>query len=239
MAEMPWQRAEELLPVATLGPSAAVPLRIAPDAVRGYDQGEHYAVVADVTTAGEAEVAGVPEGVGLRTPPPPLPPPSARSIGRIAVLAPKGDAADTASLIQALLVAGGAGSTECLPGLVGPESDLTAARDLFNSTDQLVLCMTGSVDTVYAGILALDWVVQRGYRTLVDNAIVLIEQVDDARSVESFRRHFERRCRVVALVPSDPLLDSGVAGAFDELRPATQAAYSSVIDVIVDGLRTR
>jgi putative peptide zinc metalloprotease protein len=103
----------------------------------------------------------------------------------------------------------------------------SATQGILRVTEELVVCAAPGIDASRASSLTLDWLDEHGYRDLVGNAVVVINQVrrDMSRELNSVAKHFARRCRAVIKVPWDPHLALGVEVDLDELRPQTTAAY--------------
>ena len=219
MGDTSWPRANDTVALAAVDLRRVVALRLSPDAdVAGFDQPETFSVVEDVHAA-EVTLTGVRVG-----PPPPRP---RRDPQWVAIVAPKGDAVATTALLTDALHAFGTDDWDrCTPCSTGTDQ----GRRILAETEQLVLNVLATIDAIYAASLALDWIQRCGFGTLVENALVIIHQVKDEAPLAGFTRHFQRRCRSVVLVPTDPLIEAGVAAAFDELRPDTQAAYWEVIE---------
>jgi putative peptide zinc metalloprotease protein len=102
-----------------------------------------------------------------------------------------------------------------------------ATQGILRMSDQVVLCAAPGIDASRASSLTLDWLDEHGYRDLVKDAVVVINQVrkNGRRELQSVTQHFAKRCRAVVKVPWDPHLAEGLEVDFDQLRPDTRLAY--------------
>jgi putative peptide zinc metalloprotease protein len=102
-----------------------------------------------------------------------------------------------------------------------------ATQGILRMSDQIVVCAAPGIDASRASSLTLDWLDEHGYRDLVKEAVVVINQVrkDGGRELKSVTQHFAKRCRAVVKVPWDSHLAEGLEVNFDQLRPDTRLAY--------------
>src|SRR5487761_993622 len=110
----------------------------------------------------------------------------------------------------------------------------SATQGVLRMADQIVVCAAPGIDASRASSLTLDWLDEHGYRDLVSDAVVVINQVrqDRGRELRSVADHFAKRCRAVVKVPWDPHLAEGLEVDVDRLRPETRLAYLSAVAAV-------
>ena len=116
--------------------------------------------------------------------------------------------------------------TDCGTGMLN-----SAMQGILHGADSLVVVSTGSVDGARSASATLDYLDAHGYRTLVEQCIVVVNQVrPQPKSVDLARiiEHFEQRCRAVRVVPFDPHLEAGAEIDLNRLKPKTRSALLEV-----------
>lgn len=112
-----------------------------------------------------------------------------------------------------------------------------ANQGLLRMVDQVVVCSGPGVDAARAADSTLDWMSQHGHRTLVDEAVVVINQVRDsaAPTTIAMERHFGSRCRQAVRIPWDPALEAGDRTTLDDVSEATRQAFVELATAVVAG----
>jgi putative peptide zinc metalloprotease protein len=110
----------------------------------------------------------------------------------------------------------------------------SATQGVLRMTDQIVVCAAPGIDASRASSLTLDWLDEHGYRDLVADAVVVINQVrqNSTRELRQVAEHFAKRCRAVIKVPWDPHLAEGLEVDVEELRPETRIAYLTAVAAV-------
>ena len=109
-----------------------------------------------------------------------------------------------------------------------------ATQGLLRMTDQIVVCAAPGIDASRASSLTLDWLDEHGYRDMVSDAVVVINQVrsSGSRELRQVADHFAKRCRAVVKVPWDPHLAEGLEVDVDDLRHETRTAYLNAVAAV-------
>jgi putative peptide zinc metalloprotease protein len=110
----------------------------------------------------------------------------------------------------------------------------SATQGLLRMTDQIVVCAAPGIDASRASSLTLDWLDEHGYRDMVSDAVVVINQVrsSGSRELRQVAEHFAKRCRAVVNVPWDPHLAEGLEVDVEDLRPETRLAYLHAVAAV-------
>jgi putative peptide zinc metalloprotease protein len=112
----------------------------------------------------------------------------------------------------------------------------SANQGLMAEADQLVLVVGPGLDGGRAAALTLDWMEAHDLQRLVDSAIVVINGVRSGAKAptEAMRRHFEKRCAAVVMVPWDPALVAGARTDLDALRRRTRDSLIATAAAVAD-----
>ncbi|HEX6149467.1 AAA family ATPase [Nocardioides sp.] len=112
----------------------------------------------------------------------------------------------------------------------------SANQGLLTEADQLVLVLGPGLDGGRAAALTLDWLDEHDFGALVRRAVVVINGVRDGADVpvDPMRRHFERRCNRVLIVPWDPALENGAQTDLSVLRPRTRDSLLQVAAAVAE-----
>ena len=127
--------------------------------------------------------------------------------------------------------------TDCGTGLLHG-----AMTGVLGVADALVVVTSASLDGARSASATLDWLEAHGHRALVARSVAVVSAVRPRSGlvdVAALEAHFAHRCRSVVRVPFDPYLETGSTVAFDQLKPATRAAYLELAAVVGDGLPRR
>jgi MinD-like ATPase involved in chromosome partitioning or flagellar assembly len=105
------------------------------------------------------------------------------------------------------------------------------------STDTLVLAASTAQDVAGLAWETLETVEQRGYRHLVDNAVVAIVRAHgpDQVPMEALRKAFTTRCRAVVEIPHERSLVGGGWFDWDALSGRTKRAYIELAATVAAG----
>ncbi len=111
-----------------------------------------------------------------------------------------------------------------------------ATQGVLAAADQIVVCAAPSIDSSRVTALTLDWLDQNGQRSLVENAVVAINGVQDGiGDVDLLQHYFERRVRGVVRIPFDRHLAQGGETDLEELAPPTRGAYLTLAGMVATG----
>jgi putative peptide zinc metalloprotease protein len=111
-----------------------------------------------------------------------------------------------------------------------------ATQGVLAAADQIVVCAAPSIDSSRVTALTLDWLDQNGQRSLVENAVVAINGVQEGiGDVDLLQHYFERRVRAVVRIPFDRHLAQGGETDLDELAPPTRGAYLTLAGMVATG----
>ncbi|MBO0701367.1 MAG: MinD/ParA family protein, partial [Candidatus Dormibacteraeota bacterium] len=111
-----------------------------------------------------------------------------------------------------------------------------ATQGVLAAADQIVVCAAPSIDSSRVTALTLDWLEQNGHRALVENAVVVINGVQDGiGDVDLLHHYFERRVRAVGRIPFDRQLAQGGETNLDDLAPPTRGAYLTLAGMVAAG----
>lgn len=114
----------------------------------------------------------------------------------------------------------------------------SATRGILDAADQIVVVVAPSLDGSRAASSTLDWLIENGYRVLVEGAVAVVNGVrgtDGALDLDRIEEHFASRCRETVRVPWDPHLEAGAEAVVEELRPATRQAYLQLAASVAAG----
>ncbi len=114
----------------------------------------------------------------------------------------------------------------------------SATRGILDAADQIVVVVAPSLDGSRAASSTLDWLIENGYRVLVEGAVAVVNGVrgtDGALDLDRIEEHFAYRCRETVRVPWDPHLEAGAEAVVEEVRPATRQAYLQLAAAVAAG----
>jgi MinD-like ATPase involved in chromosome partitioning or flagellar assembly len=108
-------------------------------------------------------------------------------------------------------------------------------QTVMQTADQLVLTMVPREDAAFTADWTLDLLIEMGLGELVANAVTLLSLPTPRPSpmIDDLARHFATRTRGVAIVPYDPMLESGSSIEYGQLAPATRQAWLEAAAVIL------
>lgn len=98
---------------------------------------------------------------------------------------------------------------------------------VLQTADQLVITTVPREDAAFAADWMLDLLVDMGMERLVGNALTLVSCAtpNPPPLLDDLSRHFGTRTRAVAVVPYDPVLETGSSIEYRALAPATKRAW--------------
>jgi MinD-like ATPase involved in chromosome partitioning or flagellar assembly len=113
-------------------------------------------------------------------------------------------------------------------------------QTVLQACDQLVITTVPREDAAFTADWMLDLLHEVGLGTLVDNAVTLLSCPTPGRSplLDDLTRHFASRTRAVAVVPYDPVLESGSSIDYPQLRPETRQAWLRAAAVMLEPFAT-
>ncbi|MEU1603306.1 MinD/ParA family ATP-binding protein [Micromonospora matsumotoense] len=109
-------------------------------------------------------------------------------------------------------------------------------RTVMHAADQLVVTTVPREDAAFSADWMLDLLHEEGMGELADNAITLISCPTPGRSAlqDDLERHFATRTRAVAVVPYDPVLETGSSIEYHQLQAETRAAWLRAASVMLE-----
>ncbi|SCE67817.1 MinD-like ATPase involved in chromosome partitioning or flagellar assembly [Micromonospora matsumotoense] len=109
-------------------------------------------------------------------------------------------------------------------------------RTVMHAADQLVVTTVPREDAAFSADWMLDLLHEEGMGELADNAITLISCPTPGRSTlqDDLERHFATRTRAVAVVPYDPVLETGSSIEYHQLQAETRAAWLRAASVMLE-----
>jgi putative peptide zinc metalloprotease protein len=115
----------------------------------------------------------------------------------------------------------------------------SANQGLLEEADQLVVVLGPGLDGGRAAALTLDWMDQHDFGGLVTRAVVVINGLRKRSDQphELMRRHFEKRCQHVLVVPWDPALAVGAQTNLSGLRRQTRDDLVQMAAAVADNFR--
>ncbi len=110
-----------------------------------------------------------------------------------------------------------------------------------NGCDQLVVATAATWDATQSAAAALDWLAARGWSSLAQRGIVVMNNLHPPRRrrrgvLDELRSDLGRRCRAVRDVPFDPALQPGGRILLRKLAGSTRQAYLQVAADIMGGV---
>ena len=108
-------------------------------------------------------------------------------------------------------------------------------QTVLQNSDQLVITSVPREDAAFTADWMLDILEEAGMDELVANAVTLLSLPTPRPSpmIEDLARHFATRTRAVAVVPYDPVLETGASIEYSGLTPATRQAWLEAASVIM------
>jgi MinD-like ATPase involved in chromosome partitioning or flagellar assembly len=108
-------------------------------------------------------------------------------------------------------------------------------QTVMQTADQLVITSVPREDAAFTADWMLDILEESGMNELVANAVTLLSLPTPRPSpmIEDLARHFATRTRAVAVVPYDPVLETGSSIEYGMLAPATRQAWLEAAGVIL------
>jgi len=100
-------------------------------------------------------------------------------------------------------------------------------QTVMRAADRLVITTVPREDAAFTADWMLDLLHESGMGELANNAMTLLSCPTPGQSplLDDLRRHFATRTRHVAVVPYDPVLESGSSIEYSLLQPATRQAW--------------
>ncbi|MCO5294073.1 MAG: MinD/ParA family protein [Homoserinimonas sp.] len=123
---------------------------------------------------------------------------------------------------------------DCGTGIV-----LSVMQSVLRRADALVIISGGSVDEARLASETLTWLETNGYAQLARNSVVALNTATPATSLvnlDEIETHFRSRVREIVRIPYDPLLATGAAIDFRQLRPLTVASARLLAAAVADGI---
>lgn len=108
-------------------------------------------------------------------------------------------------------------------------------RTVLQMADQLVVTSVPREDAAFTADWMLDLLNEVGMEHLVTNAVTLLScpTPNPSSMLNDLAEHFATRTRAVAIVPYDPMLESGSSIDHEMLAPATRRAWLEAAGVIL------
>jgi MinD-like ATPase involved in chromosome partitioning or flagellar assembly len=108
-------------------------------------------------------------------------------------------------------------------------------QTVLQAADQLVITSVPREDAAFTADWMLDLLVDSGMGELVGNAVTLLSLPTPRPSplIGDLARHFATRTRAVAIVPYDPVLETGSSIEYPVLSAATRQAWLEAAGVIL------
>ncbi|WFE67018.1 AAA family ATPase [Micromonospora sp. WMMD714] len=109
-------------------------------------------------------------------------------------------------------------------------------RTVMHAADQLVVTTVPREDAAFSADWMLDLLHEEGMGELADNAVTLISCPTPGRSPlqDDLERHFATRTRAVAVVPYDPVLETGSSIEYHHLQAETRAAWLRAASMMLE-----
>jgi MinD-like ATPase involved in chromosome partitioning or flagellar assembly len=109
-------------------------------------------------------------------------------------------------------------------------------RTVLQMADQLVITTVPREDAAFTADWMLDLLYDNGLGDLVANAVTLLScpTPNPSGLLQDLATHFATRTRAVAVVPYDPMLESGSSIDHTQLAPATRRAWLQAAGVFVE-----
>jgi MinD-like ATPase involved in chromosome partitioning or flagellar assembly len=109
-------------------------------------------------------------------------------------------------------------------------------RTVLQMADQLVITTVPREDAAFTADWMLDLLYDNGLGDLVANAVTLLScpTPNPSGLLQDLATHFATRTRAVAVVPYDPMLESGSSIEHTQLAPATRRAWLQAAGVFVE-----
>jgi MinD-like ATPase involved in chromosome partitioning or flagellar assembly len=109
-------------------------------------------------------------------------------------------------------------------------------QTVIQASDQLVVTTVPREDAAFTADWMLDLLEEMGMGQLVKSAVTLLSCSTPGSSpmLDELARHFATRTRAVAVVPYDPVLESGSSIEYSQLDPATRRAWMRAAAVIME-----
>jgi MinD-like ATPase involved in chromosome partitioning or flagellar assembly len=118
----------------------------------------------------------------------------------------------------------------------GNNVDSANWQTVLQMSDQLVITTVPREDAAFTADWMLDLLYDTGLGDLVANAVTLLScpTPNPSSLLHDLAAHFATRTRAVAVVPYDPMLESGSSIEHTQLAPATKRAWLQAAGVIVE-----
>jgi MinD-like ATPase involved in chromosome partitioning or flagellar assembly len=109
-------------------------------------------------------------------------------------------------------------------------------QSVLQAADQLVVTTVPREDAAFTADWMLDVLHEIGMGELVENAVTLLSCATQDRSplLDDLERHFATRTRAVAVVPYDPVLETGSSIEYGLLREETRQAWLRAASVMIE-----
>jgi MinD-like ATPase involved in chromosome partitioning or flagellar assembly len=109
-------------------------------------------------------------------------------------------------------------------------------QTILQMADQLVITTVPREDAAFTADWMLDLLYDTGLGDLAANAVTLLScpTPNPSPLLQDLATHFATRTRAVAVVPYDPMLETGSSIEHTELAPATRRAWLQAVGVMVE-----
>jgi MinD-like ATPase involved in chromosome partitioning or flagellar assembly len=110
-------------------------------------------------------------------------------------------------------------------------------QTVLRTADRMVVTTLPREDAAFTADWMLDLLEADGYEELVADAVVILScpTPRPAPLLDELVTHFGRRCRAVAVIPYDPVLEIGSTIAYSKVSDETRSAWIRATAAMVDG----